>query len=160
MSGRVWQKIVSCVAENWSSRMAGTDPRPIPCEQMEELKWSEEVHLDKCVVPHLGRSNIRRTYTINGRTLTALMCRDIWVQVHSSLKVAAQTDTVVKMVKVCLPPSVGALSMRVRKSCCSFTELWFGCIWSIVCSSGPPHYRKDVEALERVQRSLCRCCLN
>lgn len=58
------------------------------------------------------------------------------------------------MVKYGIPDLiVGAIS---RKACCSFIGLSFGRIWSFVCSSAHPHYRKHVGALEGVQKKFTR----
>lgn len=59
---------------------------------------------------------------------------------------------------VSLPLLLGPLNIGVRKSRCSSVGLWFGCIWSVACSSGHlitgQMWRlwTDVEASERVQR--------
>ena len=46
---------------------------------------------------HFGRSNVKGSYTINGRTIRSIDTqRDLGVQVHRSLKVAAQVEKVVK----------------------------------------------------------------
>ena len=54
-----------------------------------------------------------------------------------------------------MPSLAGALSLKIGKSCCSFRTLvrphleYSVQFWS-------PHYQKDVEALERVQKRFTR----
>ena len=60
-------------------------------------EWQMEFNLDKCEVMHFGRLNQGRTYSVNGRALGGVTeQRDLGIQVHSSLKVEAQVDRVVK----------------------------------------------------------------
>ena len=60
-------------------------------------KWQMEFNLDKYEVMHFGRSNSDGSYKINGRTVRSIDTqRDLRVQVHRSLKVAAQVEKVVK----------------------------------------------------------------
>eukprot|EP00061_Rhincodon_typus_P005695 g25524.t1 len=63
--------------------------------------WAEECQVEfnlaKCEVIHFERSSTVGNYTVNGRTLRSIdLQRDLGVQVHRSLKVAAQVDKVVK----------------------------------------------------------------
>jgi len=68
---------------------------------------------DKCEVMHFGRSNTGGKYTVNGRTFKSIdRQRDLGVQVNRSLKVAMQVEKVIEK----------ALSLKIGKSCCSFTE--------------------------------------
>ena len=53
-----------------------------------------EFNPDKCEVMHFGRSNSGESYKINGRTIRSIDTQR--VQVHRSLKVAAQVKKVVK----------------------------------------------------------------
>ena len=56
-----------------------------------------EFNPDKCEVMHFGRSNSGGSYKINGRTIRSIDTqRDLGVQVHRSLKVAAQVEKMVK----------------------------------------------------------------
>jgi len=60
-------------------------------------RWQTELNPDKCEVMHFGRSNAGRKYTVNGRTLKSIdRQKDLGVQVHRSLKMAAQVNKVVK----------------------------------------------------------------
>eukprot|EP00061_Rhincodon_typus_P014273 g41199.t1 len=85
--------------------------------------------------------------------------RDLGVQVHRSLKVAVQVDKEVKKAYGMLILIGRALSIRIDKLCCSFTELKFGHTWNITLQFWPPHYQKDVDALERVQKRYTRMLL-
>ncbi|XP_059841312.1 dendritic cell-specific transmembrane protein [Hypanus sabinus] len=52
---------------------------------------------DKCEVLHLGRSNLKRQFTVKGKTFNCIEeQRDLGVQVHSSQKVTTQIDQVLK----------------------------------------------------------------
>ena len=56
-----------------------------------------EFNPDKCEMMHFGGSGLSVNYTVNGRTLRNInIQRDLGVQVHSSLKVAAQVAKVIR----------------------------------------------------------------
>ncbi|PLS49478.1 hypothetical protein CYV29_15670, partial [Carnobacterium maltaromaticum] len=120
-------------------------------------KWQMEFNQGKCEVMHFGRSNSRVNYTVNGKVLGKIdVQRDLGVQVHCSLKVATQVNRVVKK-------AYGMLSFIGRgieyKSWQVMLQLYRTLVrphleycvqfWS-------PHYQKDVDALERVQRRFTR----
>lgn len=60
-------------------------------------KWHVVFDPTECGVMHFGRMNVRRMYTVNGKTLNGInMQRDLGAQIHSSVKMAAHVDRVVK----------------------------------------------------------------
>ena len=131
-------------------------------EDIDELvrwasKWQMEFNPDKCEVIHFGRNNLESEYVMNGRTLGKTdEQRDLGVKVHKSLKAAGHVDRVVKK-------AFGMLAFISRgieyKSRGVMMELYRTLVrpqleycvqfWS-------PHYRKDVLALEKVQRRFTR----
>ena len=93
----------------WSgfdTKIAGVADRDEHCQRIQQdmdrlehwaEKWQMEFNPDKCKVMHFGRSNAGGSCTINGRTIRSIDTqRDLGVQVHRSLKVAAQVERVVK----------------------------------------------------------------
>ena len=56
-----------------------------------------EFNPDKCEVMYFGRFNSGGSFQINGRTIRSIDTqKDLGVQLHRSLKVAAQVEKVVK----------------------------------------------------------------
>ena len=106
---------------------------------------------------HFGRSNTDRKYTVNGRTLKSIdRQRDLGVQVHRSLKVAMQVEKVVKK-------AYGMLAFIGRgiefKNWQVMLQLYRTLVrphleYSVQFWS--PHYQKDVETLERVQKRFTK----
>ena len=106
---------------------------------------------------HFGRSNTDRKYTVNGRTLKSIdRQRDLGVQVHRSLKVATQVEKVVKK-------AYGMLAFIGRgiefKNWQVMLQLYRTLVrphleYSVQFWS--PHYQKDVEALEKLQKRFTR----
>ena len=107
-----------------------------------------EFNLNKCKVMHFGRSNSGGRYKINGKTIRSIDTqKDPGIQVHRSLKVAAQLEKVVKK-------AYGMLAFIARgieyKSWHMMLQLYRTLIrphleycvqfWS-------PHYQKDVKVL-------------
>jgi len=112
---------------------------------------------DKCEVMDFGRSNKTREYLMNGRTLgSSEEQRDLGVIIHRSLKVAEQVNRVVNKVN-------GTLVFISQGIECKRKEVMLGLYRALVrpqlehcVQFGSPHYRKDVIALEGVQRRFTR----
>ena len=106
---------------------------------------------------HFGRSNTDRKYTVNGRTLKNIDSqRDLGVQVHSSLKVAMQVEKVVKK-------AYGMLAFIGRGSEFKNWQVMLQLYRTLVrphleysVQFWSPHYQKNVEALEMVQKRFTR----
>eukprot|EP00061_Rhincodon_typus_P012874 g38893.t1 len=115
-------------------------------------------NLGKCEVPHFGRSNVKDKNTDNGRTLNSINAqRDIEVHVHSSLKVTAQVDRVVKKAYGMLAflgrgieyKSQDVVLLQLYETLVRPHLKYCNWFWL-------PHYRKNVEALERLQKRFTR----
>lgn len=60
---------------------------------MDQLeKWQVAVKVDKCKALHIGWSNVRRKYTVNGRTLRSIDVQrgGLENQIHISLQVISR----------------------------------------------------------------------
>uniref|UniRef100_A0A8C3I6M2 Reverse transcriptase domain-containing protein n=1 Tax=Chrysemys picta bellii TaxID=8478 RepID=A0A8C3I6M2_CHRPI len=124
-------------------------------------KWSEvnrmKFNKDKCKVLHLGRNNQFHTYRMGRDCLGRRMAeRDLGVIVDHKLNMSQQCDAVAKkanMILGCINRSVVSKTREVillLYSALVRSQLEY-CVqfWA-------PHFKKDVEKLERVQRRATR----
>jgi len=117
---------------------------------------ADGVNSEKCEVIHFGRANLNAEYRVNGRILGSVEeQREFGVHIHRSLKVATQVDRVVK--------GYGVLAFISRgiafKSHVVMLQLYKTLVWprmEYCVQFWSPRSRKDVEALERVQRRFTR----
>ncbi|XP_059805558.1 uncharacterized protein LOC132380631 [Hypanus sabinus] len=120
-------------------------------------KWQMEFNLEKCEVVHFGRTNSKAEYKVNGRILGSVEeQRDLGVHVHRSLKVASQVDRVVKKVYRVLTFISQGKEFKQRDVMMQLYKTWVRPHLEYCIQFWSPHYRKDVEALERVQRRFTR----
>ncbi|XP_055489927.1 uncharacterized protein LOC129696245 [Leucoraja erinacea] len=127
--------------------------------QLEEWaeRWQMEFNADKCEVLHLGRTNQNRTYMVNGRELkNAGEQRDLGITVHSSLKVESHVDRVVKKAFGVLAFINQSIEYRSWDVMLKLYKALVRPILEYGVQFWSPNYRKDVNKIERVQRSLNR----
>ncbi|XP_059510326.1 adenylate kinase 2, mitochondrial isoform X1 [Stegostoma tigrinum] len=131
--------------------------RDIDSMQRWAEKWQMEFNLDKCEVMHFGRSNLNAEYRIKGRILGSVEeQRDLGVQVHSSLKVPTQVDKVVKKAYGVLAFINRGIEFKSREVMLQLYKTLVRPHLEYCVRFWSPYYRKDVEALERVQRRFTR----
>ena len=115
--------------------------------------WGLDFNVDKCKVIHFGRDNPNTTYTINNKAVkVGEVEKDLGIIVNKDLKVASQCSTAVKAANRTLGLIKRTLSSRD-------VDIVVGLYKSLVrpnleyCMSvWRPHYRKDIDLLEGVQR--------
>ena len=116
-----------------------------------------EFNVEKCEVIHFGRNNRCVEYRANGRTLNSVdEQRDLGVCVHRSLKVGNQVDKVVKKAYGVLAFIGRGIEFRSRSVMLQLYTTLVRPHLEYCVQFWSPHYRKDVGALERVQRRFTR----
>ena len=116
-----------------------------------------EFNPDRCEVMHFGRSNTNRKYTVNSRTLKSIARqRDLGVQVHRSLKVAMQVEKVVKKAYCMLAFIARGIEFKNWQVMLQVSRTLFRPHLEYSVQFWSPHYLKDVEALERVQKRFTK----
>eukprot|EP00061_Rhincodon_typus_P016325 g44485.t1 len=116
-------------------------------------RWRMEINPGNCEVLHFGRSNIEEKYTVNSSTLKSIdVQRDFGAQAHSSLKVAMQVDRVVKEAYSMLTFIGRGTEYKSQDVMVQFYKTLVGPHLEYCIYFWSPHYRKDVEALQRVQK--------
>eukprot|EP00061_Rhincodon_typus_P001620 g15291.t1 len=115
-----------------------------------------EFNPEKCELIHFGRTNLKAKYRVNRKIVGSVEeQRDLGVHVHSSLKAATQVDRVKKACDVLAFINRGIefksrdVILQLYKSLVRPHLEYCVQFWS-------PHYRKGVEALEKVQRRFTR----
>ena len=120
-------------------------------------RWQMEFNAEKCEVIHFGKSNRAIEYRANGRTLGSVdEQRDLGVYVHRSLKVGTQVDKVVKKAYGVLAFIGRGIEFRSRDIMLQLYKTLVRPHLEYCVQFWSPHYKKDVEALERVQRRFTR----
>ena len=120
-------------------------------------KWQMEFNVDKCEVIHFGKNNRNMEYTANGKILGSVDEQmDLGVHVHRSLKVATQVDRVVKKAYGVLAFIGRGIEFRSHEVMLQLYKTLVRPNLEYCVQFWSPHYRKDVEALERVQRRFTR----
>ena len=115
--------------------------------------WGLEFNVDKCKVIHFGRNNPNATYAISDKNLKEVKEeKDLGVIVNQDLKAANQCAVAVKAANRTLGLIKRTFSSRSK-------DIILGLYKSLVrpkleyCMSvWKPHYRKDIDLLEGVQR--------
>eukprot|EP00061_Rhincodon_typus_P011606 g36756.t1 len=119
--------------------------------------WQMEFNPDKCEVMRFGRSSIGGSYMVNGRTVRSIdMQRGLDVQIHRSLKVAAQVDKVVEKVCGMLAFIGRGIEYKDRQVMLQLYRILVGLNLEHHIQFWSPHYQKVVDALERVQKRFTR----
>ena len=119
--------------------------------------WQMKFNVDKCKVMHMGRGNLGGSYVMNGGTLGVVSEeRDLGVRITSDLKVSAHCAFVCSRANRVL----GMIGRTVVfKSQDVLTRLYKSLVrphLEYCVSAWSPHYVKDKERLERVQRRFTR----
>jgi len=115
-------------------------------------RWKMPFNVSKCKVMHIGRSNPRAEYTMDGQRLASTeMERDVGIQVTPSMKWSEQCGKAAATATRVLGQITRAFSYRDRKT---FLRLYKSYVRPHLEFSSPawrPWLAKDIEILERVQ---------
>ena len=120
-------------------------------------KWQMDFNSDKCVVVHFGRSNGMKEYNIKGKTLSTVEDqKDLGVRVRRTLKSASQVEEVVKKAYGVLAFINRGIEFRSREIIMQLYKTLVRPHLEYCAQFWSPHYRRDVEIIERVQRRFTR----
>ncbi|XP_072443501.1 RNA-directed DNA polymerase from mobile element jockey isoform X1 [Chiloscyllium punctatum] len=120
-------------------------------------EWQMEFNPVKCEFVHFGRTNKKAEYWVNDRVLSKVEeQRDLGVYVHSSLKVATQVDRASKKAYGVLAYISRRIEFKSREVMLQLNRTLVRPRLEYCVQFWSPHFRKDVEALERVQRRFTR----
>jgi len=122
------------------------------------VKWADKWQMKfNPEVIHFGRSNLTRKYSMNGRTLgSSVEQRDLGVFVHRSLKAEVHVSRVVKRAYGTLAFISRGIDYKSREVMLELCRTLVRPQLEYCVQFWSPHYRKDVIALERVQRRFTR----
>ena len=120
-------------------------------------EWQMLFNVDKCKVIHVGRTNPRRNYTMEGKQLIKVEEeKDLGVMVHQSLKPGAQVAKAVKKANEVLGQLIRAFTYRDKYIFIQLYKVYVRCHleYAIQCCS--PYLEQDIQAIEDVQRLAIR----
>jgi ribonuclease P/MRP protein subunit RPP40 len=120
-------------------------------------EWQMLFNVDKCKVIHVGRTNPRRNYTMEGKQLIKVEEeKDLGVMVHQSLKPGAQVAKAVKKANEVLGQLIRAFTYRDKYIFIQLYKVYVRCHleYAIQCCS--PYLEQDIQAIEDVQRRAIR----
>ena len=114
-------------------------------------------NVDKCKVIHVGRTNPRRDYTMEGKQLIKVEEeKDLGMMVHESLKPGTQVAKAVKKANQTLGQLIRAFSYRDKTTFIQLYKVYVRCHleYAIQCCS--PYLEQEKELIEDVQRRALR----
>src|SRR5579872_3623035 len=115
--------------------------------------WGLEFNVDKCKVIHFGRDNPNSVYAINDKTVKVVTDeRDLGVTVNQDLKVANQCAVAVKAANRTLGLIKRTFSSRSKDIIVALYKSLIRPHLEYCMSVWKPHYKKDIDLLEGVQR--------
>ena len=114
-------------------------------------------NVGKCKVLHLGRTNPKHTYYMDGNQLGAVEEeKDLGVLVHHSLKPGAQIAAAAKKANQVLGQILRAFSYRDKTHFIKLFTSRVRCHLEYAVQAYSPWLVKDIETLEAVQRRAVR----
>ena len=119
--------------------------------------WQMEFNVGKCSVLHLGRTNPRHTYVMDGQDLSASVEeKDLGVLVHQSLKPGVQIAAAAKKANQVLGQILRAFTYRDKTHFVKLFTSRVRCHLEYAIQAYSPWLAKDIEVLEAVQRRAIR----
>ena len=120
-------------------------------------KWSEDWQMpfntQKCKVLHVGHSNFRADYTLNGLNLaTSDMEKDLGIYVTSDLKPGTQCSQAAKKANCALGAIKRTIASRKKDVILPLYKTLVRPHLDYCSPAWRPHLKKDLEVLEKVQR--------
>ena len=132
------------------------------CENLQRqldnfCSWSEEwqmlFNLDKCKVMHLGSSNLKYTYSMNGQCLkTTDSEKDLGVYICSSMKPSMQVAEVAKKANQALGQLLRAITYRDKIHFVNLYKERVRCHLEYCVQAWNPWSQHDIDLLENVQK--------
>ena len=120
-------------------------------------KWQMKFNLDKCKVLHIGSSNDRARYSMNGSELIKVdEERDLGVTISHDLKPSKQCSQVVKTANKLLGFIGRTFEFKSEKVILTLFNALVRPHLEYCVQFWSPYYRKDIEKLERVQRKATK----
>jgi ribonuclease P/MRP protein subunit RPP40 len=120
-------------------------------------KWQMEFNAEKCKVMHVGYSNTKANYIMNNVTLTKVTEeKDLGVIITSDLKSANQSTTAAKKGNQILGLIYRTFSSKKKEIIVPLYKALVRPHLDFCMQAWNPHYKKDIEALEKVQRRATR----
>jgi len=135
-----------------ASLQQAIDNLKVWCEE-----WGMEIHPDKCLVIHFGRTNPRFDYHIAGkRVKDESSARDLGIIVEENCSSSEHVKSIAKKAHATLSQIKWATTLRDSDT---FTKLYTTYCRPLLESAAPawnPSKREDVETLEKVQHRALR----
>ena len=119
--------------------------------------WQMQFNVGKCKVIHLGSSNPRNKYVMDGEELGAVEEeKDLGVLVHQSLKPGVQIAAAAKKANQVLGQILRAFTYRDKTHFIRLFTSRVRCHLEYAVQAYSPWLAKDIEVLESVQRRAVR----
>uniref|UniRef100_K7F0M2 Reverse transcriptase domain-containing protein n=1 Tax=Pelodiscus sinensis TaxID=13735 RepID=K7F0M2_PELSI len=120
-------------------------------------KWQMKFNVDKCKVMHIGKNNPNYTYSMMGANLaTTNQERDLGVIVDSSLKTSTQCAVVVKKANRMLGIIRKGIENKTQNILLPLYKTMVRPHLEYCVQMWSPHLKKDILALERVQKRAAK----
>ena len=121
------------------------------------VKWGMAFNVQKCKVMHLGRSNPKATYTMNGSILkTTEAEKDIGVKVHCSLRPSLQCKEAAQRGNAVLGQISRSFHYRDRKTFVQLYKQYVRPHLEFAVPAWSPWTIADIQTIERVQQRAIR----
>ena len=119
--------------------------------------WRMQFNVDKCKVMHVGRRNLRVTYTMDGRELEVTdVEKDLGVLVSDNLKPSAQCAKAAKKANAVLGQILRAFHYRTKLVLGKLFKAFVRPILEYAVAVWSPWTDADCQILEKVQRRAVR----
>ena len=116
-------------------------------------KWGMAFNVQKCKVMHVGRTNPKSTYSMNGVNLTTTEAeRDIGVKVHHSLRPSLQCSEAAQRGNAVLGQISRSFHYRDRKTFIQLYKQYVRPHLEFAVPAWSPWTQGDIHTLERVQQ--------
>ena len=120
-------------------------------------RWEMKFNVEKCHVLHLGRTNERRIYSMNGTQLiTTEMEKDIGVLVCENLKPSKQCEKAARTAQGVLTQVLRTLSYRDRTVLPKIYVQYVRPHLEFAIQAWAPWQQGDINLIEDVQRRMVR----
>ena len=116
-----------------------------------------QFNVDKCKMMHFGFNNTRHTYTMNNKELqTVSEEKDLGVIIQDNLKVDKQVAASVAKANKMLGMIRRSFKSRDEKMMLQLYKSVVRPHVEFAISSWSPHFKKDIEAIEKIQHRFTR----
>ena len=124
-------------------------------------EWAMEFNIEKCKVMHVGRSNPRYKYLMNGLELSVTEEeRDLGVWTESTLKPTLQCTKAANNANRVLGMILKTFHYRTKQSLIPLYKSLVRPKMEFGVAAWNPWYERDIECLEKVQKRLIRSLSN